>query len=139
MRILALDVGTVRIGLALSDPLGISAQPLQTLGSKGVARDVEAIAEIVQERGVETVVVGLPLSLNGHENEATERSRKLAEALETRCPELGLEFQDERFTTAVAEASLIEGGMRRKTRKSVVDQAAAVLILQAWLDQQGTA
>ncbi len=82
----------------------------------------------------ETVVVGLPLSMDGSENESTRIARRFAEEMQKQRKGLVVEFQDERFTTAEAERMLIEGGMRRNKRKQVIDQTAAVLILRTWLD-----
>ena len=136
MRVLALDVGTVRIGVAVSDPLGISAQPVDTIQVQGRKKDATLVLEFLDELEAQSIVIGLPLSMNGSENEATRIARRFGEELERQRSDLVVEFQDERFTTAQAERVLIESGMRRKKRKQYVDRTAAVLILQAWLDSR---
>ena len=135
MKVMALDIGTTRIGVAVSDPLGITAQPFGVIKRAKNGADLREIAEICSERTVEVVVIGLPLSLKGHENISTNEARKVGSDLAKLNPELKIVFQDERFTTAEAERALIEGGVRRKKRKQVIDQTAAVLILRTWLDR----
>ncbi|RMF80394.1 MAG: Holliday junction resolvase RuvX [Nitrospirae bacterium] len=135
MRVMALDVGERRIGVALSDPLGSFAQPHATVAVAGRRRDVERLAAIAREHQVEEVVVGLPLHLDGGEGEAARRARRLGGAL---AAALGcrVTYWDERLTTVQAERALLEGGVRRRRRKGVVDQVAAALILQAYLDSR---
>ena len=133
-RTLALDVGSKTIGIALSDPLGIFAQPVETLARVGRRRDVEYVAAMVQEREVERVVVGLPMRTDGSEGPQALEARRIGEGLEGVLEGVEIVFQDERFTTAQAERSLIAADVRRKRRKQVIDQVAAVLILQSWLD-----
>lgn len=133
MRVLAVDVGAVRIGLALSDPRGVIASPLETLAGHAGSGAVGRVVEIVSAREVQRVVVGLPLELSGKEGHATRRSRMFVEALRSRLTCEVVEF-DERFTSVTAERSLIESNIRRQDRKSVIDQAAATLLLQAYLD-----
>ena len=133
-RVLAIDLGQVRIGLALSDPLAISAQPLETLRRVGPRKDVERLAELIGERGVATAIVGLPLHLSGEEGKAAEGAREFAGRLGKRVARIEIELWDERLTTVEAERILIQANVSRKKRKEVVDSLAAVLILQSYLD-----
>jgi putative Holliday junction resolvase len=132
-RVLALDFGSRRIGVAVSDPLGITAQQLPAIRREGDRKDIEAIAVMAKEYGVETVVIGLPLLPGGTEGTQAARARAFARKLHER---LGLPVVpwDERFTTAQAERHLIEAGVRREKRKEVRDSLAAALLLQSALD-----
>jgi len=134
---MGLDVGERRIGVALSDPLGSFAQPHTTVAVEGRKTDVPKIAAIARDHEVSALVVGLPLHMHGEEGEAAKKARRLGNAV---AANLGLEvtYWDERLTTVQAERTLIDGGMRRHKRKGVVDQVAAVLILQAYLDSRST-
>ncbi|HCP46203.1 MAG TPA: Holliday junction resolvase RuvX [Deltaproteobacteria bacterium] len=137
MRTLALDVGTKTIGVAISDPLGMFAQPVETIRRVGRKKDVERLASHVREREVGCVVVGLPLKTDGSEGPSADEARRMVTALEEALDGVNVLLQDERFTTQQAERALIGGGVRRKKRKGVIDQVAAVLILQAYLDSRG--
>jgi len=134
---LGVDVGSVRVGLAASDPGGILATPVQTL-----ERDLESggdqgvIAAVVAERGVLEVVVGLPRSLSGGEGPAAAGVRGYATALAARISPTPVRLIDERLTTIDAHRNLRDSGMPGRAQRSVVDQAAAVLILQAALDAE---
>jgi putative holliday junction resolvase len=136
LRSLGLDVGTVTIGIAISDPLGIFAQPVRTLRRTGRKADVAELVALVNEREVSHIVIGLPLRTDASEGESAKEARRMAEALAAALPGMEMSMQDERFSTAEAERALIAGNVRRKKRKQVVDQIAAVLILQGWLDSQ---
>jgi putative Holliday junction resolvase len=133
IRLLGLDVGTDRIGVALSDGLGLTAQPLISLAVRG--RDpLPLLVDLCREHDVSVVVVGLPLSLGGGDGGAgARRARRLGERL---AEAAGVEvvYRDERFTTAEAERVLIGAGVRRDKRRQVVDKLAASLILQGYLD-----
>ena len=133
-RTLALDVGSKTIGIAVSDPLGIIAQPVETWARVGRRRDVEHVAELARAREVERIVVGLPIRTDGSEGPEAAEVRRIAEALGGVLEGVELVLQDERFTTAQAERSLIRADVRRRKRKQVIDQVAAILILQSWLD-----
>lgn len=133
-RVLALDLGSKRIGLALSDPLGITAQPLGTLERVGPRRDLRAVAELVREHGVSTVVVGLPKLLSGEEGSAAAEAREVAEQLRRRLAGVRVELWDERLTTVEAERTLVAGNVRRRRRRERVDRLAAALILQGYLE-----
>ncbi len=133
MRVLALDLGMRRIGLALSDEEGRVAGPLGTLETQGIARDVAAVAELAQAHGVELVVVGLPLLPSGEEGRGARRARRFAEEL-ARSWSGRVETWDERLTSAEAERVLLEADLSRRKRRQVRDRVAATLILQSFLD-----
>ena len=132
-RVLALDLGDVRIGLALSDELGITAQPAGCLARSGGRSDLKAIRVLVEEHGVSRIVVGLPLLLSGEEGTRAQGARETADRLRRTLPGIAVELWDERLTTAEAERVMIADGVRRKRRRETIDAMAAVLILQSWL------
>lgn len=134
MRILGLDLGEKTIGVAISDPLGWTAQGIKTIKRIGLKKDINELRSIVEEYKVEKVVLGMPKNMNGTVGEAGERSIKFSENLKNK---LGLEviMQDERLSTVSAERSLIEADMSRKKRKEVIDTVAATYILQTYLDK----
>jgi putative Holliday junction resolvase len=136
MRALGLDLGTRRIGVAISDDGGTIASPIETLQrTKDRTADHRAIASLVEEWGAGVVVVGLPLSLDGTEGPAATSA--LAEVDELRqALTVPVETVDERFTTVTAGQQLREQGVRGKRRTAVIDQAAAAVLLQSWLEQQ---
>ncbi len=129
LRLLGLDYGSRRIGVAVSDPLGVTAQPLKPIRREGDRRDVEAIAALARELGVDAVVIGLPLHLDGSEGPEAARTRAFGEKVGAR---LGLPVRmfDERLTTVQAERHLIASGLRREKRKEVRDSLSAALLLQ---------
>jgi putative Holliday junction resolvase len=131
-RILALDVGTKTIGIAMTDPLCIMAHPVHTLARQGVRKDTEALVHLSRERGVDTVVVGLPLELDGTEERSARLARQIGDAVgaATQWP---VHYVDERYTSVDAERHLIRADVSRQRRKEVIDQVAAVLILESWL------
>lgn len=135
-RLLALDLGEARIGVALSDPLGLTAQPIESLGHRGREASIEAVAALVGEHGARGVIVGLPLMLSGEEGASARRARRFAELLARRLPGIRVELWDERLTTVEAERRLAEAEVSRHRRRAAVDGMAAVLILQSWLDAQ---
>ena len=140
-RILALDVGDNTIGVAVSDALSIIANGVTTIERVGIKKDTGKVIDYVREYDCGTVVVGLPLNLNGTDSVQTEKVRVFKEKLENKLRSMALQdvqviFQDERFTTKLAEQVLIDGGVRRENRKKYVDKQAAVLILQSYLDSQ---
>ena len=135
MRALGLDVGSRTIGIAVSDEAGIAAHPHGVLARRGTNADVAAvIAEIAAVAGV-AVVIGMPYELSGKEGPRARRVRVFIDALRAALP-AGVELheQDERFTTAEAERVLIAADVSRARRREVIDQQAAALILQGWLD-----
>jgi putative holliday junction resolvase len=133
VRRLGLDVGDARIGLALSDETGTLASGLPTYERVGPRKDVRAIAELVREREVATVVVGLPLRLDGSIGPQAEKVLAFVESLR-RALRVPVETWDERLTTVEAESLLREAGAKRRQRKASIDRVAAVLILQDYLD-----
>jgi len=133
MRAIGLDVGTKTIGISLSDRLGMLAHPVKTLSRQGVRKDCDALEPLIAKEEVQVIVVGLPLELDGEEARPVRLARQIGEELKGRTG-LPVVYQDERFTSVEAERKLISVGMSRKKRKAVIDQAAAVLILQSWLD-----
>lgn len=135
-RIMALDVGDVRIGVAVSDPMGIIANPLETYTRKGnIVRDAQYIVDLAKSREVTLFISGLPLGLNGNENEQTRKTREFIDAL-TGLTDIPVKYLDERFTTLSAERTLIQGNVRREDRKKVIDKVAATIILQNYLDSK---
>ncbi len=136
MRILAIDHGTVRIGLAISDELELVASPLKTLDARD--RPEEAIAEIVRQKHIGHVVLGMPYRMSGEKGSAATRTEKFADKLRKTLPDhIPLDFVDERLSSVEAEASLSRAGITdRKERAAVVDQLAAVVILQDYLNQR---
>lgn len=135
MRALGLDVGTKTVGLAVSDELGLTAQPLTTVRRSGMATDLEAVAAHCRDLGVDRLIVGLPLNMNASEGPRAIACRKFGEALAHKTS-LPVIYWDERLTTVAAQRALLEADVSRAKRKSVIDQVAAALILQGWLDAQ---
>lgn len=133
MRLLGLDVGDRRIGLALSDETETLASGLPTFERIGPRKDVRALLELVRKHEVGEVVVGLPIRLDGTIGPQAEKVQALADELRAAL-KVPLVTWDERFTTTIAEQSLIEADVSRRKRKGLVDQVAAVLILQSYLD-----
>jgi putative Holliday junction resolvase len=135
MVILAIDYGDKRIGLAVSDPLGIAAHGLDTIEKKGDGAELDRIAEIVEERSVERIVVGLPLHMNGSEGEVARKVRGFVKSLKRRIPDVAVELLDERLTSARAHRALSCEGVSMKERKKRVDRMAAQFILQRYLQK----
>jgi len=138
MRAISLDVGDKTIGVALSDPLGITANGLMTIERIGIRKDVDKVLALVREYNCDTIVVGLPLNLDGSDSVQTQKVRDFRRMLENKMMSTGVKnisvvFQDERFTTKMAEDVLIEADVSREKRKKVIDKQAAVIILQSWL------
>jgi putative Holliday junction resolvase len=132
-RILGLDVGDRRIGVALSDPLGLTAQPLTVIERRDAARDVDALSALVAQHQVSCIVVGLPLTLRGEQGIQADKVESFVQRLRSRV-RLPVELIDERLTTVQGERALAEGGASRRQRKAAIDQVAAQLILQQFLD-----
>lgn len=131
-RVLGLDPGTVRVGVALSDPLRITAQPHASLDAADPEL-VDRIAELVAEFDVDLVVIGLPVSLDGSEGPAAALARGFAEAVAAGV-DVPVELHDERFSSVTAERAMIEMGARRAERKAARDRVAAAVFLQSYLD-----
>jgi putative Holliday junction resolvase len=140
MRALCLDVGSKTIGLALSDPTGSIAQALEVLARKGHLPDAQTVLTRVSDLGVEQLVIGLPLELDGREGHRVRLVRRfvavLEQAITTRELTLPIVLWDERFSTAAAERTLIEADVSRSKRKLTIDAVAAQFILQGWLDSR---
>jgi putative holliday junction resolvase len=135
-RVLALDVGTRRLGVAVSDPTGTVASPLATVPRRSPAEDARTIAALADEQAATTVVVGLPVTLAGGEGPAAATVRAYLAELAPLLPGLAFELVDERLSTAAAERALVGGRVRRRDRRQVVDQVAASVFLQTWLDRR---
>ncbi len=120
MRILAIDYGASRIGLAVSDPLGIIASPVGTIKSVGMKGDVDALAQKAKELGADKIILGLPINMDGSEGVRAEISRKLAAVLQ-KVSGISVELVDERLSTVSAERALDEANVRWNKRKQVVD------------------
>lgn len=130
--ILAIDHGEARIGLAATDEFGIGAFPVETI-HQAITEPLERIAEIVTERKVKTLLLGLPLKSDGREGEAARKIRVFGEELQEIFPDLPLHFHDESFSTMAASAKLRQAGKKAKNQKDIIDQAAALEILQNYL------
>ena len=134
VRTLALDYGERRIGVALSDPTGAIAQPLETIDARTGA--LERIAELVVKHEVGQIVVGLPLHMNGRRGPEAERAHAFGEKVRARA-NVPVDYLDERWTSLEAERVLEEGGVRKKKQRGRVDPIAAALLLRTWLARQG--
>ena len=139
MRKLGLDVGDKTIGVAVSDPLLITAQGITVIQRVGIRKDAGKVIDYAKDYDCDTIVIGLPLMLDGSDSIQTEKVRDFRAMLENKMRSTGLshikiEWQDERFTTKIAENVLIAADVRREDRKKVIDKQAAVIILQSYLD-----
>lgn len=132
MRILAVDYGLARVGLAMSDPGGRMAFPLATLPRTTRDKLFADLLAVIEKEGVERIVVGLPLTLQGEDSESTRRARNFAASLARRTP-LPVVLEDERLSTEAALEDLRQAGVRGKRKRAAVDQQAAVRILEAHL------
>lgn len=130
--VIALDVGTKTIGVAALDALGLLAHRVCTIPRQGVKRDVEVIGRLVAERAARIVVVGMPYELDGSEGRSARLARQIGDAVRE-ATGLPVHYVDERFTSVEAQRRLIASGMSRAKRDAVIDQEAAVLILESWL------
>ena len=141
MRILGLDVGSKTVGVAVSDPLGVIATGVTTIDRVGIRKDTGKVIDYIKEYGCETVVIGLPLSLDGEDSLQTQKVRDFRTMLENKLRSSGplskvkVEWQDERYSTVEAEEVLIEANMSREDRKKIIDRQAAIVILQRYLDR----
>ncbi len=133
-RTAGLDVGDRRIGVAVSDPLALTAQPLGVVERSKLALDIAKVMRLLADYPLERFVLGLPLQLDGREGDQAARIRQFGNALE-KATGLSVVYQDERLTTVQSERVLVDAGMSRVRRRGVIDKLAAVLILQAYLDR----
>lgn len=132
-RVLGVDYGTKRVGLAISDGLGLTARPLEVVQRDSV---LDRLVELREEYGFSVVVVGLPTGLSGGEGTSAEGARELGSMIE-RSVGVDVSYIDERFTSRMADDVLLESGMKRRERKETVDRVAAAIILQTYLDRRG--
>lgn len=135
MRLMGLDVGDRRIGVAVSDPLGLTSQGLATINRKDLDYDLQQIVDYIEELQVDKIVVGLPKNMNGTVGSQAEKVKEFMKLLTEKKP-IETIYWDERLTTVAAHRTLIQGDVSRKKRKKVVDKIAAVMILQGYLDSQ---
>lgn len=135
MKILALDIGTVRIGIATSDIMEIIASAYEVYRRKNMPEDVKHIADIVQNLSVGEIVIGLPLKMDGSEGQSVEMAKAFGDEL-SKLVNVPIVYQDERLSTVEAQRILIESGMRREKRKDKIDSIAATIILQTYLDKK---
>lgn len=136
-RVMALDVGSKRIGVAVSDPLGITAQGLDTIQRQNKRRDLEALRQVLAKYDVHEIVVGLPLRLSGAEGTQSEKMRLFADDLRAHLG-LTIHLWDERWTSTQANRLLRETDLSIKKRGQAVDRMAAILILQSWMEAHPT-
>jgi putative Holliday junction resolvase len=134
MRVLGIDVGSVRVGVAMSDPLGMIASPLEVI-LRAQKNPFKRIAQLVEDNEVSVVVVGYPLRMNGEKGPATEAVEVFVKGL-LQHVQVPVELWDERLSTAQAQRAMIETGARREKRKQDIDKVAAALVLQSYLDAQ---
>lgn len=134
-RLVAIDYGTKRVGLAITDPLKIIASPLDTVHSKDV---IEYLMQFDQKEGIEAFVVGMPKNLNNQDTSNSQQVRHFLNLLKKKFPDKPLFLEDERFTSKIALEAMIAGGMKKKDRrnKSNIDKISAVLILQSFLENK---
>ena len=134
MRILGLDIGSKTIGVAVSDPLGWTAQGVTTIKRDCYTKDVEAVMKICKEYGAEIIVAGMPKNMNGTIGPSGEMVKNLCEQIE-KSFDGKIEFWDERLTTVAAHRAMLEADLSRAKRKKIVDKIAATYILQGYLDR----
>ncbi|HSA59722.1 MAG TPA: Holliday junction resolvase RuvX [bacterium] len=134
MRIMCLDVGSKTIGVAMSDPLGWIAQAVKTIRRGATQDDSLDLKKMIEENEVKTIVVGLPLNMNGTEGPQAASVRRFVDEMRKVIPDVPVEFWDERLSTVAAERGLLEADLSRAKRKGVIDQMAAVHILQGYLE-----
>jgi len=135
---MALDPGTARCGVAISDPLGVIATPMDPLPVRDGARLAEEIAAIAREAGACRILVGYPLNMDGTEGQRARACARLAERIRAVLPDIPVELVDERLTTVEAQARLLEAGHSPEKRRRLKDSAAAAVMLQWWLESRHT-
>ena len=131
---MGIDFGTVRIGIALSDPMRIISSPFETYLRKNETADVDYILNIVNTQNVKTIVFGLPLNMDGTEGETALKVRNFAELIKKNC-DCEIVFQDERLSSMEAEEILINSNVKREKRKQLIDKLAAQIILQTYIER----
>ena len=135
MRVLALDIGDKTIGVAASDPLGLTAQGVETIRRTSNKNDLKRLRELVAQFEAKTFVIGLPKNMDGTEGTRCEFVKTFAAKIAAALPQVEQVFWDERLSTVAAQRTLIEADLSRTKRKKVIDKMAAVYILQGWLDK----
>ena len=135
-RILGIDLGDRHIGVAMSDALELTAQRLALIEHTSMPQDIEAILKLAQEHGVSAIVVGLPLTMQGEQGPQAKKVVGFCDALRRKAAHVAVHLVDERLTTAQGQKSLLETDTSRRKRKMLIDQVAAQLILQHYLDAQ---
>ena len=140
MKLIGLDVGDKTIGVAVSDDLVFTAQGVTTIERVGIRKDAGKVIDLIKEYGCTDVVIGLPLKLDGTDSPQTEKVQEFKKMLENKLrsdhmSDVKIHWQDERFSTVMAEKVLISGDVKRSKRKQVIDKQAAVIILQSYLDR----
>ncbi|MGE5633268.1 MAG: Holliday junction resolvase RuvX [Caulobacteraceae bacterium] len=134
MRIMGLDVGDATIGVAVSDELGLVAHGITTIKRKSLNYDIDSLKNIICEKDIKRIIVGLPKNMNNTIGPRGEKTIEFANLLKEKFSEQEIVMWDERLTTCAAERTLLEADVKRKNRKKVIDKLAAVLILQGYLD-----
>ena len=134
MKIMGIDYGDSRVGIALSDALGITAQGLKTLPNKVYPKLLESVCNLISENNVSKIVVGLPKNMNGSLGPRAEVTQKFAEDIKKLSDDVEIVFQDERLTTVEATVFLNATNTRGKSRKNIIDTVSAEIILQSYLD-----
>ena len=136
MKVIGIDYGEVRIGVSCSDDLGMFAHPLETIHVKKID-PIKRIIEIAEEKKIQAVVIGMPRNLDGSYGSAAKKVETFLKKIKTVLPEVQVFEQDERFTTTVAQKKLQDTGHTVKSSRQIIDEVAAVEILQSFLDQNG--
>lgn len=136
MRLMGLDVGDATIGVAVSDELGWIAHGVCTIRRKSINEDMKQLKDIIEEKNIDKIVIGLPKNMNNTIGERGKKSIEFEEIIKNAHPELETVLWDERLTTVAATRTLLEANVSRKNRKKVVDKIAAIFILQSYMDAQ---
>ena len=134
-RYLGLDIGDRTIGIAVSDPLGLTAQGVETIRRKNLEKDLARLGELMEQYETRSLVSGYPKNMNGTEGDRCEVVKAFLEKVKKQYPYVEIALWDERLSTVAATRSLLEGDVSRKKRKKVIDKMAAVFILQGYLDR----
>jgi putative Holliday junction resolvase len=134
-RKMGIDFGKVRIGIALTDPLGIIASPFETYQRVSFSDDINYLAKLIKLQNVDTVIFGLPLQMDGQEGDMAKATREFAGELE-KVASVKIVFEDERLSSVTAEEILIEAGVKREKRKLLIDKIAAQVILQQYIERR---
>ncbi|MDY6267591.1 MAG: Holliday junction resolvase RuvX [Selenomonadaceae bacterium] len=134
-RYLGLDIGDRTIGIAVSDPLGLTAQGVETIRRKSLDKDLDRLGELMEQYETRSLVSGYPKNMNGSEGDRCDVVKAFLEKVKERFPDVDVALWDERLSTVAASRSLLEADVSRKKRKKVIDKMAAVFILQGYLDR----